>query len=353
MWAKTQLKKRILVLAIRAIGDVALITSVPRLLKQSYPTAYIGLLVDDPSGQILRANPHVDCVFSIDRRATRKLPLLSRIRKWFALVAQLRREKFDVAVDLFSGPRSAWLAWFCGATERYAEDYRSSWRGYLYNHSIRLVRDNRHLVEQKLDILRPLVGVVERKKACLEIHVTESERQIALDLLQQKSGRQGKRIGFVPGAGSPWRIWPAQRYAELGDRLAQEYEANIFLLGGIPEVGLCRCIVDKMSHPPVDLSGQTTLRELIALLSELDLVISNDSGPLHLTSALKKPKGIGLYGAANTVQYSPWGDNVLMLTQGKPSDAYWDKVDYQRDYAHLLKITVEDVFEHAGKILKT
>ena len=343
-------QKRILVLAIRAIGDIALVTPVPRILKQKFPTAYVGMLVDGPSSQVLQCNPHLDRVFLIDRVASRKQSLLSRIRKWFCLVSELRKDKFDIVVDLFSGPRSAWLAWFCGAPARFGEDFRASLRGCFYNHPIKIVRDNRHLVQQKFKIIQPLVGVIERGMADLEIHVTELEKQAALAKLLKGNGELGKRIGFIPGAGSHWRIWPAERFAELGDRLIKHYDREIILLGGLSEIPLCQRVADLMSNNPLNLSGQTTLRELIALLSELDLVISNVTGPLHLASALKKPKVIGLYGAADTIQYAPWGTTSYMLTKGKPSEAYWKKVDYQGDHEHLLKITVEDVLQLVGRI---
>lgn len=82
----------------------------------------------------------------------------------------------------------------------------------------------------------------------------------------------------------------------------------------------------------------------MAVLGELDVVISNVTGPMHLASALAKPKVLGLYGAADTIQYAPWGVNSRMITKGAKEDAYWHKVDYQRDYEILCEIQVEDVW---------
>ncbi|MDX1410721.1 MAG: glycosyltransferase family 9 protein, partial [Nitrospirales bacterium] len=262
-----------------------------------------------------------------------------------------RRERFDVVIDLFSGPRSAILAWLSGAPVRYGEDVRRGLRGFLYNHPIKVPRDGRHVLEQKLDLIQSLVGNVTREEAFLELWLTEEERVAADIFLTKNDGGNHKRIGLVPGAGSKWRIWPAERFSQLADTLFKEYGVDIFLLGGKDDIPICRRIRDAMEAKPIDLSGKTTLRELIAVLAKLDLIICNVTGPLHLASAFSTPV-IGLYGEADTVQYAPWGNNVMMLTKGRVDHAYWKKVDYQRDHEVLRQITVADVFEAVKKVMK-
>ena len=106
-----------------------------------------------------------------------------------------------------------------------------------------------------------------------------------------------------------------------------------------------------MKEKPRDLSGKTTLGELMAVLVELDMVVSNVTGPMHLAVGLSQPKVIGLYGAADTVQYAPWGTYGTMLTKGSTQDAYWDKVDYRQDYEILCQITVGDVFHTVKSVM--
>ena len=343
--------KRILVIAIRAIGDVVLVTPLLRLLKQKFPASYLGIVADGPSAQVLHNNPHIDRLFTIDRARSRRLPWLEQLNEWRTLISEIRRERFDVIIDLFSGPRSAILAWLSGAPDRYAEDFRKALRGFLYNRRVKVLRDGRHLVEQKLALIQPLVGQVKREETQLEICLTQGEIEAGKSIFATQSRGNRKRIGFVPGAGSRWRIWSGERFAELGDRLAEEFDADIFLLGGKDDVSICQRISDLMRANPIDLSGKTSLRELMAVLAELDLVVTNVTGPLHLASVFSKPKVIGLYGAADTVQYAPWGNNVVMVTKGKPENAYWQKVDYARDYEHLLQISVTDVLGVARKLL--
>jgi len=341
--AASECSHRILIFAIRAIGDIVLITPIIRILKTRFPHAALFLVADGVSSEIVQHNPHLEDVFVIDRVASKQLGWSTRIRMWAQLICLLRRQHFDIAIDLFSGPRSAVLGYLSKAKDRYGEDFRKRGRGIFYNHPVRIRRDKTHLVEQKLELIQSLVGTIQPDEAPLELYLTEKEGELGKIFLGQRSVKKKRRIGLVPGAGSPWRVWPPHRFAIVADMLVDTYDAEIVLLGSRGDLTKCQAICAGMTHTPLDLSGKTTLRELIAILAELDLVIANVTGPMHLATALKKPKVIGLYGAADTIQYAPWGAMAVMLTKGTKEEAYWHKVDYERDYQWLLQITVEDV----------
>ena len=188
-------------------------------------------------------------------------------------------------------------------------------------------------------------------RAVLELYLTETERLQGKQLLSVAGNNQKRRIGLIPSAGSGWRVWPSERFAELANALSDIYGAEIILLGGEEDISVCRHIGELMHSQLLDLSGKMTLRELIAVLAKLDLVISNVTGPMHLAVALAQPKVIGLYGAADTVQYAPWGTHGTMLTKGVRQDAYWHKVDYQKDYGILCQITVDDVLRTVKSVM--
>lgn len=343
--------QRILVFAVRAIGDVVLSTPIIKAIKTTFPSAYLAVLADGVSAEILHHNPYIDRLIRIDRVRSRKRPFPAQVKEWFDLIADIRHGHFDVTVDLFSGPRTALLSWISGASTRIAEDFRKALRGFLYTHPVKIHRDGRHLVEQKLELIRPLIGEIVREEAELNLWITEEEQGRARALLGGENSSGRKRIGLVPGAGSIWRIWPAERFAVLADRLINDYAADVFLLGSANDSAICHQISTLMATPPRNLSGQTTLRELMAVLGELDLVVSNVTGPLHMASALAKPRVVGLYGAADTIQYAPWGGNVTMVTKGQPDEAYWRRVDYRRDHQYLLQVEVKDVLAAVDKVM--
>ena len=342
---------RILVIAFRAIGDVVLTTPLLSLLKQQYPTGYLVVLVDEPCGAILENNPSLDRVITINRLEENGDSIWKRGGSLINLVATLREERFDLVIDVFSGPRSAILTYFSGAAKRYGEDFRNRGRGFLYNHPIKINRDGRHLIEQKLDLVHALLGENTLQAGPLEIILTEKEKQEGQRMLAKKTNEPIRRIGLIPSAGSNWRVWLSERFAELADALIHAYGAEMVLLGSVGDMTVCGSIGERMGTKSLDLSGQTTLRELIGVLAELDLVISNVTGPMHVASALSKPKIIGLYGVADTIQYAPWSSNAMMLTKGSKEDAYWYQVDYQKDYEYLCRITVADVLEMVKKLM--
>ena len=342
---------RILVIAIRAIGDVVLISPLFPLLKKTYPSGYLAVLVDGPTAEVLANNPSIDRLIPINRSESQRETCWKRGQNWVHLIRDIRNERFDVVIDVFSGPRSAILSYLSGASERYGEDFRNRGRGFLYNHPIKICRDGRHLIEQKFDLVKALLGEKGLQVGKLELFLAEKERQQGRHLLGETRHGQIRRIGLIPNAGSIWRVWPAERFAELADCLIQKFGVEVILLGGGNDVEVCSKICGLMKEKPRDLSGKTTLRELMAVLVELDLVISNVTGPMHLAVGLSQPKVIGLYGAADTVQYAPWGTYGTMLTKGSTQDAYWDKVDYRQDYEILCQITVEDVFHTVKSVM--
>ncbi len=343
--AGSNLPIRVLIIAIRAIGDIVLTTPLISLLRQAYPSGYLAVLADGPSAEVLTNNPSIDRHIRIDRARAQKEPYWIRGKQYVHLIRDLRQERFDIVVDVFSGARSAVLAFLSGAPNRYGEDFRQHGRGFLYTHPIKIQRDGRHLVEQKFDLVRALLGDNSLQAGACELFVTEQEQLKAKRLLPDPTKRPVRHIGLVPCAGSAWRMWPAGRFVELGNALSQTYQAEIVLLGGDADRVVCQTIGERMQVRPLDLSGKTTLRELIAVLAEMDLVISNVTGPMHAASALYKPIVLGLYGAADTVQYAPLGKRAIMLSKGSKDDAYWDKVDYRKDYEFLCQITVEDVLK--------
>ena len=344
--------KRVLVTAIRAIGDLVLITPILRLLKQRVPASYLAVIADGLSAEVLRHNPHVDRIVEIDRRAWHSLSWLERIRRTVRLAKDLRNERFDVGVDLFSGPRSAWLMWLSGSRERYGEDFRSRGRGFLYTQPIKILHDGRHLVEQKLELVHAMISDAESGEVKLELFLSEEEQTRAGTILARHGLTAETLVGLVPGAGSVYRQWPADRFAAVGDRLARDYGAQVVLLGGPEDVPICRRVAQRMECKATDLSGTTTLRESLALLREMGLVISNVTGPMHIAVALDKPKVIALFGGADICQYAPWGATGFMLTKGSKTEAYWDKIDYEQDYTkYLMQITTNEVCGLAQTLL--
>lgn len=304
-------RMRLLVVAIRALGDVVLTTPIYRILRSAYPTGRLDVVVERPYGELLRGNPNLDAIYEVDRRRD-----TAKLLSWTAqarLIAKLRRARYDVVVDLFSGPRSALMARLTGAACRIGEDTRSRGRGWLYTHPIPVKHEEEHLVVQKLRLIQPLVS--KAKGGPLELFLLPSERDEADKSLRAEGAREGAaRIGFFPGAGWTHKQWPADRFAELGDAISAEWNADIMLFGGPNDVTACEAVAARMRRQPLLLCGPYSLRATAARISHMNLFISNDTGPMHIAVALRVPT-VALCGPSNIKKYGPWGDRFQIVSR--------------------------------------
>jgi lipopolysaccharide heptosyltransferase II len=342
---------RVLVLAIRAIGDMVLMTGLIRTLHERLKPESLTVLADGPGAEIFANSPHVDRVIRLDRAASRRLPWHVRLRESVALMRRLRAERFTLAVDLFSGPRSAWLSWVSGAARRIAEDRRARGRGFLYSDRIHVERNGRHLIEQKLALIEPLIGAITLKDAVPTVTLTSEERHVAAERLQRLGLGSGRLVGIIPG-GREHHLWPIERFAQVADHLIGVSGAQVLIVGGDADRERCRAVAAAMRHRSVDLCGQTSLRELAALLERMALVIANETGPMHLAVATGKPQVIALYGEADLIQYRPVGHTGHVVTTGNAERAYWDRVDYARDSRDfLMRISVDDVLARIATVM--
>jgi predicted lipopolysaccharide heptosyltransferase III len=293
--------QRILILAIRALGDVVLTTPVYRNLRLAYPAARLEVLVEEPYEALLRHNPCLDRLWTVDRSRTRSA--WQRWREQVALVWALRRERFDVVLDLFGGPRSAILARLSGAPRRIGPVTRG--HGWLYTERLSVPKEGLHLVRQKLAMAGPLLPRAEELP--LELVVTAEERAWARARLAQAGVTSGSPlVGFFPGAGWWHKTWPPERFAALGDALQRDLGAAILVLGGTRDVASTHAVAGRMQRAPVVMDGLADLRETMALIDAVHLFVSNDTGPMHIAMGLGKPTLV-LFGPSDPRKYGPWG----------------------------------------------
>ncbi len=345
---------KILVIALRAMGDMVLITPILRLLKTFQPGVEITLVVDAIGHEVLLNSPYIDQMLVIDRNQNRKLPLIDRIQMEIGFFNRLRRKRFDVAVDLFGGPRSALMAWLSRAPRRYGEEVPGDFRSRLYNHRTAVSREGEPLVLQKLKIVRSFIGHFEDDLA-LELFLTGEEKERGVRSLKRHGVRRDDIVvGFFPGAGWEYRQWPPEKFAALGDRLAKMPGVRIVLIGGVRDQSVCEEVSSRMGALPLTLI-QRSVRETMAFIDRLDLFVSNDTGPMHIAVALGRPT-IALFGPGNTIKYGPWRGNAVTITKNllcSPCPQWFDpckKAGRERQEC-MRRIEVEEVFQAALSFL--
>ncbi len=209
------------------------------------------------------------------------------------LAAELRTQKFDVALLLQNAFDAAWLAWRANIPERigYARDARS----FLLTKAVPLPRLGEIPAHEKfyyLELLRRARWLDSvQDESFIGLHVPEEKRRSADEFLCKSGVRQGA-IRIAIGAGASYgsaKCWPPPRFADVANRLQSETEADVILFGTAAEATVSTAIASEMTRPPIDITGQTAIADLPALLSQCHLFIGNDSGAMHVAAAVGLP----------------------------------------------------------------
>ena len=301
---------KILVIRVDGIGDLLNSTPAISLLRENYPSAEITVLARPLNAPVLIANPDVDRVLTFARDGEH-CGLKARLQFY----RRLRREQFQLVVAMQTAMWSHLVAFLSGAPHRlgrYQKRFRSTlthaWHG-------KYPKGETHEVDRNLELVRLICEGEGTRK--LKFHLLPNEIDTAkAHLASFGIGADTFLIGIHPGGSSFDKRWPEQRYAELADRLAQQYNAAVLLLHGPEEAALTRNIQQAMQSRAV-VHAPKTIRELGALLSCCDLVVCNDSGPMHLAAALNVPM-VAIFGPTDHVAWHPLSENASIVRRDMP-----------------------------------
>jgi heptosyltransferase III len=289
--------QRILVIKLRAVGDVILSTIVTKNLRLAYPLAKIHYLTERPSLEVLKGNPYVDDVLVYDRTSMSGLELILLVR----------RGRYDVVIDLFGNPRTALLTRLSGAAQRVGFRFRG--RSYAYNIVAEPRGNSVHNTQFNLDALAAL-GVAIQDRS-IYFSFDDDDSRYVDSFMVPGFGRGAFVVCINSGGGWYTKRWGLDRFAALADRLVEEYGAQIVLPWGPGELRGAEEIRKSMTHeafiPPA-----TTLRQLGALLKRCSIVVTNDSGPMHIAAAVGTPV-LGIYGPTDPLLQGPYGDNHVVV----------------------------------------
>jgi lipopolysaccharide heptosyltransferase II len=302
---------RILLVRLRLIGDVVLTTPLLRALRRTYPGAHLTYLVEQAAAPIVRGNPNLTHIVVAPKRRG-----LARLRDDLTIARQLRRERFDIAIDLHGGPRAAWFTWASGAPMRIG--YAIAGRSWMYTHVIARPRDEapRPSVVNQWDLLTPLdVDGPDPARDPLEM-VEDAQATESVDrrLRDARIGSADPLVIVHVSAGNPFRRWPHESFETLVIALARrDPSRRIILTSGPSDAPAAKAVADRAraalgalgaAVPDV---GEFDLVELRALVGRAAVYIGGDSGPLHIAGTTTTPI-VALLGPTLAERSMPWRD---------------------------------------------
>ncbi|HTY08364.1 MAG TPA: glycosyltransferase family 9 protein [Candidatus Edwardsbacteria bacterium] len=291
--------KRILVLRSHGVGDVLWSTPFLANLRRGYPDARISYLVRQSCAPIMAGNTDVDelIVFSPRAGALRFL-------------ADLRRRRCDLSIDLIGTPRTALQSLACGAPHRIGFDFRM--RRHCYNHVLSAAVANRgHEVEFNFHVL-DFLGVPVTTRG-LVFNLAPQELEFKQQVWRQLGyGQRDIIVGILPTGGWACKRWPVANYAALAERIAAQQPVKPLVFWGSGQEFADAKMIAAAAGPGVSIVPPTTLRQAAALLSGCSAVVGNDSGPLHIATAFGVP-AVAFYGPTNPNSQGPWGTGHTVL----------------------------------------
>lgn len=300
--------KRILIVNVNWLGDTLFATPFIRAIKEHYPGSYIAVFTHSRCREILDGNPHIDEVIVYDEKGQHK-HLLGRL----SIVSQLKSKNFDTAFILRRSLSRTLLLCLSKIPERIG--YATKKSGFLLTKKIPLPPKDLHRVEHFLGLARA-VGI-EPKSKNYEFFISEDDKKKARDVLKQGRIRDDSDF-IVINAGGNWDLkrWPAEDFARLGDEIFNGLGTKVVLSGAEKDMKLCKYIRGLMKTKPVLLCGKTDLKTLGAVFQRAKLVISNDSGPMHIAVGVKTPV-IALFGPTSPRVTGPYGDGKFKILQNE------------------------------------
>jgi heptosyltransferase-1 len=291
--------RRIAIIKPSALGDVMHALPVLSAIRRRFPNAHIAWVVNDVYAPLLAPHPDLDEVIRFDRGSLR--------RGWIAggtaflrALRHLRRQRFDLVLDLQGLLRSGLMTLATSAPIRVGLTSAREGARWCYTHRVEDVRNEQHAVDRCARVAEALGAVIDHK---VRLPVDPSARQWALATLSP-----WPRPWLAVGAGSRWltkRWLPAHFSALLGQAQAHFGGTAVFI-GTPDEADVSRQVAEGIAGPHCDLTGRTTLPQLAAVLAEADVMLANDTGPLHLAVALGRPV-VAPYTCTRVALNGPYG----------------------------------------------
>ncbi len=264
----------ILVIQLRQIGDVLLTTPAVKVLRDYYPQSRISYLTETVPARLLHGNPHIDRIITRNRQ--------DGLKQSVKLVQKLRQAKFDLVIDFFCNPRSAWLSFLTGAPHRIAAHH--AWRSWWYTYTPKIEGGTGYAAEHNLALLRA-IGV-GGELVPLTIHVTEDAEHYIDEFLRRESFKPFDRIVTIDlTSRRQAKRWIPARYVQLADRLVEKHAARIIFVWGPGEKEMVASLIKHSKHKHT-LACPTDLMQLTALIAKSDLHIGNCSAPRHIAVAV-------------------------------------------------------------------
>lgn len=312
-------------------------------LRSAFPKASITAMCPAPLCELLEEERAIDEIFCFTR------PQNGFLRREMKrdIIRKLVQGKYDVGVLLTNSFSSAWWFWQGRVARRIG--FGGGWRRWLLSDVVKRPKGREHQVVTYKRLLQPLG--VEISDTAPRLVVSAKKGAKAKELLDQRGYREGKAlVGMHPGAAyGPAKCWPSERFRELARRLVEQEGVYVVLFGDASSEQIARSICQGLPETVINLAGCTTLGELMGLIKSCQLLVTNDSGPMHIAAALGVPL-VAFFGSTDKLKTGPYGCPEAVIDKEVSCSPCFKRV-CPIDFRCMKEIGVDEVFARVQKIL--
>ncbi len=331
--------KKILVIKFWALGDSIVLLPTIKALKREFPLAQIDVLAH-PRNRVVFEGQH-DVHQIID----------------FGLFNVLKRfRSYDLCID--AEPALSISAAIAFLTSKFRIGFDHGIRKNTYHETVHFSK-KQHMVQNYLDFARK-VGSTYDVDALMPLSISQKDKNIVAHYLKEKKVTKNNLVvGIAPGVAESvkYRMWPIERFAELADTLLERHHTKVILIDSKSNRRVVEKIQQGMNHECIDAAGLFTLPQSAELIRNCDIVISNDSGLMHVSAAMGT-KTIGLFGPNTPVLWGPYGKGNISLWKPVHGCPFLDNTKRELVPKHLTKeqrecmnaISVDDVLQTIEKL---
>ncbi len=326
------------------IGDAVMGTPLIRDLKERFPNARLTALCQSNIAPLFEKDPRLSDLISYKKpsgwihRAEHK-----------DVIRPLQMGEYDLGILLTNSFSSAW--WFYRGNVKERIGFGSFWRSWLLTKSVPWPKnvEKEHLVETYKRLLEPLG--ISRSLSRPELFLSAEDKEFAREFFKLQQITAGTTIiGINPGAAyGTAKCWPPEKFVEVTKRLSQKDGVCILFFGDKSSEPMIESICAGMPKNVINVAGKTELRQLMALIASCSVFLTNDSGPMHIASALGVPL-LALFGSTNDTKTGPYNGGVVLHKHVECSPCY--KRVCPIDFRCMQRITSEEVYQELLKLIE-
>ena len=344
--------KKILIVKFWGIGSIILASPAIKAVREKFPDSEITFLTLERNKGLYENSELFDKVvyFKLNQVA-------NAFPNFLKTMLKLRKQKFDLAIDLdvFTMFTPLLLS-FSNIKMKIGHDIGKIGKPWFYEKNV-IYNNKQHISDSFFDLVR--LFKIKIKPSLVKIPVLKSDKKYVDDLLETKDIKKSDKIIGINVNASDFgtaRRWPYQNFAELADRIIQKYHTPIIFIGAESDKELVNQTINLMKNKAINLAGKTNIKQLAYLIQKFDLLITNDSGPMHISAAMETPV-IAFFGPETPLTYGPVGEKHTVIYKHLPCSPCLSvynakRINCKHDAKCVKSITVKEVMEKVGNYLE-